>query len=1274
MKVLIVNGDLPMFPGQAGHEYLHTTGLARLAERVGLVSLLHTKEQDERKRALVEAGVSLYLWRSPHIDTPTRKSSRGRPRRLRRLAEACYNLARNWRAYPSDTLVQDLQFRNIAGPLVEALSECSWGALVVVQSNCARWLDYLPRPPLSVLVMHDVRALVYERRAAAAGSLIERLACRREARRYRRFEQTYCRRFDVVMTVSPADEAWVRTHYRPRRLITVPIPVDTAYFAPMPRIRERTERIVFTGMMAHPPNVDAAGFFAREVLPRVQMKRPAAEFWIVGRDVAPSVASLAMLPGVVVTGFVPDMRPYIAQAAVVVVPLRFGSGMRNKILEAWAMEKCVVSTRVGAEGLDCEDGVNIVLADDAQTLADRVVDAMSNPSLRDRIRSRGRALVSSVHDPDALANRYADAIGAALRETARAEAPLRALIDLRWMRPAVAGGIENLSRSFLDHLIRLDRFNRYTVLVPAEVQYDFDARRGANVKFVAGDGPRVAMREVALRTLRLLHRRLGLQYWRTPDVETLRRAAAMDAEVALSIPGYIHPDLMPLTNVLVMPDIQHEYCPEFFPGRALEERRRLYTQSAHRAAHICAISEFTRQTLIERLGIAPDGSRRLASLQIRSSSRGAPRAATTGACWTATACRSVATCSFPAIRGRTRIIRAQSRPCACCGRPTASTRCSCARGVRGAPRTSCAPRSGPRAWTRECDSSATARRAICRRSTRALPRSCFPSLFEGFGIPLLEAMWCDCPIVCSNTTSLPEIAGDAALLVDPRSPEELAHAISRVLTDAAIRQAVDRAWPAASQSVFVGGVHACHRGRPASSPTAPQRVGLPMAMLPRISIVTACLDRTASLAETVESVVRQRYPNLEHLIVTARFEDGMLGRLARHPKVTFVSDPGRGRASALNMGFSLASGAIRAILDAGDCLLPGALDVVAREIDPTRDATSSWVAVRSWMRGGHVVGIEHPSDFEGHRRVLEIWRGHAVPRPALFWAAEVWRSCGPMDESVAPAWLDYDLCCRFSRSYRFHRVDQVLATARLRACAATGADRRRSPRRRHRVSRRYWGAALRPMRWRLALSLRRYSFDRVARARRHVRTAKEKRRSVAGGSTSSMHAAAAILLAPKVALYVGAYPVFRECASRFWRRGLDRVGQSGRAVTDDRGLSGADQAWSDGWVGPRLTVTREIERETRVVGVAGSADLQHMTKPLILTVRLNGREIGRHRVHQPGELPRADSSLGTSSAWGAHGGCRGEYLVRARQHDGIGDLRPLAWRLRRLELDGVTNR
>jgi glycosyltransferase involved in cell wall biosynthesis len=146
--------------------------------------------------------------------------------------------------------------------------------------------------------------------------------------------------------------------------------VDNAYFQPLPEVREETARVVFTGAMDHPPNTDAAWFFACHVFPLVQQTLPEAEFWIVGRNPPAHVQALARVPGVIVTGFVPDIRPYMAQATVVVVPLRFGSGMRNKILEAWAMQKCVVSTRIGAEGLDYKEDVNILIADDIQAMAE----------------------------------------------------------------------------------------------------------------------------------------------------------------------------------------------------------------------------------------------------------------------------------------------------------------------------------------------------------------------------------------------------------------------------------------------------------------------------------------------------------------------------------------------------------------------------------------------------------------------------------------------------------------------------------------------------------------------------------------------------------------------------------------------------------------------------------------------------------------------------------------------------------------------------------------
>ncbi len=789
LKLLILNGDLPVFPGWGGHEYLHTTRLARLARRVGLVSMAHTREQSEKTRGLADAGVELYLWENPHLPAGHELVT-ARPRLMRRVGEAFYNFARNWPPRPQDTLVQDLQFRNMSAPLLRAVNDERWQVLIVVQSKCARWLDYVPPFPVSVLVLHDVRALVYERQARTATSLWNRLMWQREARRYRRFEREYCRKFDLVITVSSADEEWVRRHYQPARSLTVPIPVDSEYFAPMPGIPERKARIVFTGMMAHPPNVDAACFFAEEVLPRIQQRIPQAEFWIVGREPSPRVRALAGLPGVVVTGFVTDMRPFVAQATVVVVPLRFGSGMRQKILEAWAMGKCVISTRVGAEGLDYEDGVNLLLADGADSLAERVVQSIEEPARRDRIRTQGRTLVATRHHPERLARAYYEAIASTLDARRARQAPMRVAIDLRWMRPGLAGGIENLSRSFLDHLLQLDGFNRYTVLLPSESRYDFDLRQHPNVRPLVADGPGRHLRALLWRGARLLHARFHSGYWRTPDVAALDVARRVDADLALSIPGYIHPEVWPLTNVLVAPDIQHEYFPEFFSAGELEERRRLYTRSARHAAHICAISEFTRQTLIERLDIPAE---RITTTHLAADPMfhpGSPVRRASRAVLDKYGLKAGGYLLFPGNTWRHKnhvgALRALDVLRETYGLDPLLV---CTGGQREASADVFAAMHSLRLEGRVrflgyCPS------ADMPGLYEGAAALVFPSLFEGFGIPLLEAMWCDCPVVCSDTTSLPEIAGDAALLIDPTSPEALAHALSRVLTDVKLRRSL----------------------------------------------------------------------------------------------------------------------------------------------------------------------------------------------------------------------------------------------------------------------------------------------------------------------------------------------------------------------------------------------------------------------------------------------------------------------------------------------------
>jgi glycosyltransferase involved in cell wall biosynthesis len=787
LKLLILNGDLPVFPGWGGIEYLHTTGLVQQAQKVGLVSLVHTREQHEKKQKLTEAGVALYLWEHPHLDRPS--ATDAAPEAWsRRTFRMIYRFLRTCLQRPQDTFLQDLQFGNIAGPLLQALGEGSWQALVVVQSNCARWLDYLPRIPARVLVLHDVRTLVYERRAQAAESLSERLACLLEARLYRRFEREYCRRYDLVVTVSSADEAWVRRHYHPTRSITIPIPVDADYFAPMPDLREAPARILFTGLMAHPPNVDAACFFARQILPKVQAAIPEAEFWIVGREPALQVRELASLPGVVVTGFVPDIRPYIAEATVMVVPLRFGSGMRQKILEAWAMQKCVVSTCIGAEGLDYHDGVNILIADDAHTIAEQTIQAIRDPGLRDQIRSKGRDLVISQHHPELLAQKYYQAIATVVRENGQQDDPMRVIIDLRWMTPGVAGGIENLSRSFVKQLLDLDRFNQYKVLVPAQARYDFDLRHHANFTIGAIEGPRHDGQRALWYAARSLHSKLKLPYWRSPDVETLRQVQALDAELGLSMPGYIHPDLHPLANVLIVPDIQHEYCPEFFPPQDLHERHRLYTDSIRRAAHLCAISEFTRQTLIERLGVAPE---RVTTTYLAADPLFHPDSPCRGRSQQILAQYGLPQGEYLLFPGHTwphknhrvglhalHILRETHHLTpllVCTGAPKAA-HTELHQAIKDLHLED---------QVRFLGYCPTPHMPALYEGAAALV---FPSVFEGFGLPLLEAMWCDCPIVCANATSLPEIAGDAALLIDPHSPEALTEAIYTVLTDESLRR------------------------------------------------------------------------------------------------------------------------------------------------------------------------------------------------------------------------------------------------------------------------------------------------------------------------------------------------------------------------------------------------------------------------------------------------------------------------------------------------------
>jgi sugar transferase (PEP-CTERM/EpsH1 system associated) len=270
----------------------------------------------------------------------------------------------------------------------------------------------LPCP--AVIFTHNVESEIWRRHAEIKTNAVSRLLYRMQYKRMLRYERRTLARFDGVLAVSEADSRTFQRLYPDA--IHGPIPivttgVDTEYCTPAACPSPAASRsIVFTGSMDWLPNEDAMVFFCRDVLPLIRLDEPDVTLAIVGRAPTPAVIALGQTPGVVVTGRVDDVRPYVRDAAVYVVPLRIGGGTRLKIFEAMAMAKAIVSTTVGAEGLPVIDGTHVRLVDEPQAFADAVVALLRDVDRRRTLEAAARALVLEWYDWSAVAGQLEDAL------------------------------------------------------------------------------------------------------------------------------------------------------------------------------------------------------------------------------------------------------------------------------------------------------------------------------------------------------------------------------------------------------------------------------------------------------------------------------------------------------------------------------------------------------------------------------------------------------------------------------------------------------------------------------------------------------------------------------------------------------------------------------------------------------------------------------------------------------------------------------------------------
>jgi sugar transferase (PEP-CTERM/EpsH1 system associated) len=260
----------------------------------------------------------------------------------------------------------------------------------------------------TVLFQHNVEAMIWKRHCEVQINPLKKAYLFAQWKKMRAFERRMCRSFDSVVAVSQDDCEQMRSEYGAENVFDVPTGVDTEFFRPSGVEKSAPHNLVFTGSMDWLPNEDGIRYFTEQIMPRIKSQIPDATLTVVGRNPYQSLVELAKNDdSIIVTGRVDDVRPYMERAAAYVVPLRVGGGTRLKIFEAMAMEKPIVSTTIGAEGLPVSDGAELLLADTPESFAAAVVKVLQDNDLANELAQRAANLVREEFGWQKVAERFA---------------------------------------------------------------------------------------------------------------------------------------------------------------------------------------------------------------------------------------------------------------------------------------------------------------------------------------------------------------------------------------------------------------------------------------------------------------------------------------------------------------------------------------------------------------------------------------------------------------------------------------------------------------------------------------------------------------------------------------------------------------------------------------------------------------------------------------------------------------------------------------------------
>lgn len=404
MKILVLATDIPATSRMPGSPRLFN--LCRELARQHVLILAARCSSPERYRSYVTDPASRDVFkRIVTLPEPPGPSWWGRQQH--RLRQAAYFETKyHCPGY----------FRSVRESILTLCREEHIDLIYVDLIMMAQYVDPTRHIP-AIIDLHDSMTHLATRTVRSEPGWSKRFAAYRMLMCMRRLERTLGSVFDLIITNSPVDEQVIKSLSQDMRTLTIPNGVDMEFFTP-DATKVEPGKLVFTGVMGYGPNEDAAIYFADDILPLVRRKCPDATFWIVGSDPSERLKAYGKRPGIYVTGKVDDVRPYIRSSALFVCPLRVGSGVKNKILAAMAMEKAMVATPLSVDGLDVVDDREVLLAGDPQTFADKVVRILADEREVRRLGTSGLACVRRNYAWSAMGKALDEAIQSVSMTTA----------------------------------------------------------------------------------------------------------------------------------------------------------------------------------------------------------------------------------------------------------------------------------------------------------------------------------------------------------------------------------------------------------------------------------------------------------------------------------------------------------------------------------------------------------------------------------------------------------------------------------------------------------------------------------------------------------------------------------------------------------------------------------------------------------------------------------------------------------------------------------------